>query len=135
MTLNDALAAYNAARRELTEYDAEWGPVMEQRAGLEHGLQEAKELLTDAMYASGIDWVEDADFGVSLVRSDRGFFDVARLPKTQAVMDACAVTIASGEVRKLVKRGLLTEEQAAAAWESKPAAPYIKVNVKTGVSQ
>ena len=133
MTLNDALAAYNQARRELTEWDAEWGPIMEQRAMLDSALSEAKNALTEAMYASGIDYVEDADFEVSMVRQDRGFYDVARLPKNQAVMDACAVTIASADVKKLVKRGLLTAEQADEAWESKPTAPYVKVTIKTAV--
>lgn len=133
MTLNDALAAYNQARRELTEFDAEFGPIMEQRSMLDSALSEAKNALTETMYASGIDYVEDGDFEVALIRQDRGFYDVTRLPKTQAVMDACAVTIASADVKKLIKRGLLTAEQADEAWESKPVSPYVRVNVKTAV--
>ena len=135
MTLDELLATYNALRRDLTDYDAEYGPILQHRTALAQEVQEAQDRLTEAMYASGIPFVEDGDFEVSLVCSDRGFYDVQRLPKTRAVMEACDITISSAAVKKLVKRGLLTDEQAAAAFESKPAKPYVRVSVKTAVTR
>ena len=54
MTLDELLATYNALRRDLTDYDAEYGPILQHRTALAQELQEAQDRLTEAMYASGV---------------------------------------------------------------------------------
>lgn len=130
-TLKDTLAAYTAARRELTEFDAEYGPIFETRNTLESAVKEAQAAMTNELSESGIDFIEDDDFAVTLVQQDRGSYLVERLPSTRAVLDRCVMTISAGDVKKLVRKGELTQAQADAAWESKPVKPYVKVTIKT----
>jgi len=129
--LNAALARYSEARKERTEAELEYAPMLADLASLKEEEEAAKAELTAAMASTTIDYVEDPDFEVTLVKTDRGAYNVDRLPKVPAVLDACTLTIDRKAVEKLVKRGVLSQVDAEAAWESKPAAPFVRVTIKT----
>ena len=133
MSINERLTEYGQARRALAEFDAEYGPLMEQRSLLEQAVIEAQEILTDTLTLAEIDFVEDQDFAITLVKQDRGAYLVERLPHTADVLDCCTMTITKTDVQKLVKKGVLTPEMAEAAWKAKPAKPFVRVTIKTEV--
>ncbi len=111
-SINEALAAYSEARRELTEFDMEFSPILAQRTTLEEELKAAQAQLTAAMAGQNIDFVEDGDFGVTLVRSKS--FDTKQT------------------VQNLIDAGVITNKQWVQALVQVQRAPYIKATIRRG---
>lgn len=128
--ISAAMETYLTCERELAAFVEEWFPVIEKREALAEQLALAKRELTEAMAEPDISYAENADVEVLLIRQNRGAYNADRLPKRAEVLDHCTLSIATSEVKKLVKRGLLTDDEAQAAWEAKASAPYIKVTPK-----
>jgi len=125
--IRQALEDLRTAERELQEYLAEWAPVFEHRDALQEEVELCKRALLELLTAHDRDYVEDDQMSVTVVRADRGSYDVDRLPKTPEVLEVCTLTIDKRAVERLIRRGVITREQAEAAWVSKPAKPYLKV--------
>lgn len=125
--IRQALEDLRTAERELQEYLAEWAPVFEHRDALHEEVELCRQALLELLTGHGLDYVEDDHAAVTVVRTDRGAYNVDKLPKTAEVLDACTLTIDKRAVERLVKRGVITREQAEAAWEAKPARPYLRV--------
>lgn len=133
--LNEALRAYGQARRTLDDYRGEYAPVFEMAALLEEELQAAQAQLTAALASREIDYVEDTDFAVTLVQQDRGEYVADRLPGWIVELAGKTVTtIDKRAMQKAIRTGLISDEDANAAWEPKTSKPYVKVAVKKGES-
>lgn len=131
-TLADLLAYYSQARRALTEYEIERAPIFEMHAILKSNVEEMQASITAAMAAAEIDLVEDDDFCLTLVRVDRGRYAVPKLPPIGPVWMEATLEISKAAVERLVKRGVLSREQAEAAWEPSPVRPHVRVAMKRG---
>lgn len=128
MTLiHDALATYEQTVRELDEFRAEWAPMLERFEALQEQVQLAKGDLLSTLSDAELDYAENGSFAVSVVRQDRGSYNVDKLPKTPAMWEYLDLSISRANLVKAIKRGVLTEAQAQAAWESKPIAPYLRI--------
>ena len=125
--IRQALADLRTAERELLEYRAEFAPVFEHHDALQEEVELCKQALLEVLTEANLDLIEDDQATVTVVRADRGTYDVDRLPKTPEVLEACTLTIDKRAVDRLVRRGVITAEQAEAAWVSKPAKPYLKI--------
>ena len=125
--IRQALEDLRTAERELQEYLAEWAPVFEHRDALQEEVELCKAALLEVLTEANLDLIEDDEATVTVVRADRGTYDVERLPKTPEVLEACQLTIDKRAVERLIRRGVITREQAEAAWEAKPARPYLRI--------
>lgn len=122
-----ALAAYRDALSRRDEHRAEFGPVFQVDQELSEEVEGAKRRLLELMNARELSWAADDSFEVSRVVTDRGSYNPDRLPRKLEVLEACTLTIDRAAVRRLVRRGVITEEEAAAAWEPRPAKPYLRI--------
>lgn len=125
--IRQALADLRTAERELLEYLAEWAPVFEHHDALREEVELCKQALLEVLTEANLDLIEDDEATVTVVRSDRGTYDVDRLPKTPEVLEACQLTIDKRAVERLIRRGVITAEQAKAAYDPKPARPYLRI--------
>ena len=125
--IRQALTDLRTAERELQEYLAEWAPVFEHRDALQEEVELCKQALLEVLTEANLDLIEDDQATVTVVRADRGTYDVERLPKTPEVLEACQLTIDKRAVERLIRRGVITQAQAEAAWVSKPVKPYLKI--------
>lgn len=125
-----ALDAYRKAEMDLLEFRAEYGPLLQLHAELEQGVRDAKAAVLAALEGLGIDYGGSDDFHAEVRRADRGSYDVTLLPRTKDVLDCCELSINKDAVKRLVKRGVLSQDEADAAYVPRPAAPYVVITPK-----
>lgn len=125
--IQQALADLRTAERELLEYRAEFAPVFEHHDALHEEVELCKRALLEVLTEANLDLIEDDQATVTVVRADRGAYDVDRLPKTPEVLEACQLTIDKRAVERLIRRGVITPEQAEAAYVPKPSKPYLRI--------
>ena len=126
-----AITEYQDAAQRAQEFRAEYQPMLDRLAQLDEEQQLAKQAIADVLVEAGID--EGAHNGTiaRLVTQDRGRYDVSKLPRTSAVMEACDLAISKSAVTTLVKRGILTPMDAELAWEPKPSKPYVSLTTES----
>lgn len=130
VTINQALADYTEAVRDLDAYRAAQAEVIHGLERRQEDMQLAREALTEAMAERHIDFAENEDFAVTLVISDRGQFDPSKLPNLPEVRECYTIAVDTKGVRNLVKKRVLTAEQIEAAWVSRPSKPSTRITVK-----
>lgn len=130
--VQDALADYREARQAVEHWRAEVAPALSRLNDLENELHTIEIALKMLLVDNQLDYAQNDSFTVSVIRSERGGYDASRLPKTAEVLEACTLSIDKRAVENLVKRGLLSQHDADAAWESKQAAPYLKIGLVRG---
>lgn len=128
VTIEEAIGFYLEASNELTKFRTEHAETLERLAALEEELKACQNLITDALVSRNLDYAEWGGLEVLVVRADRGAYNVDKLPKTPEVMEACDITISKGAVTKLVKKGVLSADEAEAAYEPKLATPYVRIS-------
>lgn len=132
LQIQDALDWYREARRRRDAFRTEITAELDKLDYYTNDLGGAEDNLKALLVDNQLDYAENDSFTVSVIRSERGGYDASRLPKTAEVLDACTLTIDKRAVENLVKRGLLSQHDADAAYESKQAAPYLKIGLVKG---
>lgn len=125
--IEQALADYRNAERELAAYTEAHAEVFLAIEVRKEEVDICKAAILDLLTEHELDYAADGQIEASVVVSDRGRYVAERLPKTVAVLDACELTIDTKTVRNLIRRGLLSKAEAEAAWESRPAKPYVRL--------
>lgn len=128
VTIEEAIGFYLEAQNELQQFRLEHAETLEALAALEDELKACQALITDALVSRDLDYAEWGGLEVLVVRTDRGAYDVERLPKRPEVMEHVELSISKSAVTKLVKRGVLSANEAEGAWVEKFAKPYVRIS-------
>lgn len=136
MEVRELLERLLAALRERDAFRAEFLEVLEHYEQLCEAVRVAEAELAEALAARGVDYVENDSLAVQVIRPDRGHFIPQLLPEwVQDIPGVLETRVNAEAVRKLVRAGLLSEEVAQRAWVSKPARPYLRVQVVETVAE
>lgn len=135
LTLAEALDEYRLAVEAVGRYRMDHADVLNELELHEQAAAEAKDAITALMTESDLDFIEDEHHAVSLVRTDRGSYDPARLPDWLRNMPGVITeTVDAKTVKKVLKnKHIATDEEREAiadAWQSNPAKPYAKITTK-----
>ena len=121
-----AITEYQDAAQRAQEFRAEYQPMLDRLAQLDEEQQLAKQAIAEVLVEAGID--EGAHNGTiaRLVQQDRGRYDVSKLPRTSAVMEACDLAISRAPSR----RGQTRDSDAdgrAISLGAEPSKPYVSL--------
>lgn len=137
LTLAEALEEYRLAVEAAGRYRMAHADILNELELHEQAASEAKEAITALMVESSLDYIEDDHHAVSLVRTDRGSYDPARLPDWLRNMPGVITEAADAKaVRAVLKNKHIASEAEREAiadcWTPKLAKPYAKVTNKDG---
>ena len=128
VTVDQAMAELDAALKQLIGFRMEYGPLFERLAEYEQAVEAAKERLAAVMARENVKGAASDAFRVTLVRQDRGTYDVDALPAFVRDIPGVVVrTVDRKKVEGLVKAGILSKDAAAKAWRGSPAKPFVRV--------
>lgn len=137
LTLAEALEEYRLAVETAGRFRMANAEVLNELELVDQEVAEAKEAITVLMVESDLDFIEDEHHAVSLVRTDRGSYDPARLPDWLRNMPGVITeSVDTKAVRAVLKnKHIATEEEREAiadAWTPRMSKPYAKVTNKDG---
>lgn len=137
LTLAEALEEYRLAVEAVGRFRMDNADVLNGLEIREAAAAEAKEAIAAVMVESELDFIEDEHHAVSLVRTDRGSYDPARLPDWLRNMPGVITeTVDAKAVRAVLKNKHIASEEEREAiadcWVSRPSKPYTKITTKDG---
>lgn len=135
LTPAELMEEYRLTIEDLGRYRMDNADVLNGLEIRETAVAEAKEAITALMVESELDFIEDDHHTVSLVRTDRGSYDPARLPDWLRNMPGVITEAADTKaVRAVLKNRHIASDteryEIAEAWRAKPAKPYAKISTK-----
>ena len=129
-TIHEAIEHVRDAYWQLRRFEMDNARVLNQYEALQAELIMCRDELAWAIAMQGIDAIDDpaGELQLSYRRTDRGEYDVEKLPAH--VRDNPAVTRLVTDrkaIDRAIKRGWLTRDEAAAAWQPNPSKPSVVV--------